>query len=256
MMGLDVRGMNDRGCDIERPDPRVVTFWLRLKEKTLRDVGSKRGIDSTKENFCMKRPLVVLAATSLVACGGGAVLNQQNNEVQTETEFCGVSVKFSGKTRSFTKYENDEIAKVLGNFDNFNITGLYFDKYQLEESMACICRSVVTKKFLINPNYFENVKQSNIGDVGMVTYYENNESLIMNRYQYIIPINDSSCQILQSTKSLSSSPYKSSFFDSLSLIRLKSNSSVTSTIKERLIQLDILKKDGLITQSEYDGKRK
>jgi hypothetical protein len=41
------------------------------KNKPLRHVGSKRCIDSTWENFSMKRLIGMALATALVACGGG-----------------------------------------------------------------------------------------------------------------------------------------------------------------------------------------
>lgn len=200
----------------------------------------------------------------LTGCGGGALLNVNPNEPQIETKFCGVSLKFSGNPRNMNENEIKPLRDSYGNYENYKITGLLLDKYHLSEAAYCICGKIHSFGSEINFNqsisptdgskkYIDRV----IDGIGIVKSWDSIISpLHKYRYQFTNPSAEPACHFIQIVQVPENSNDGINFLNSLSAIGSNDNSLPKITLRERLMQLDALKKDGLITQSEYDSKKK
>jgi len=214
----------------------------------------------------MKWLLSIIAAISLVACGGGTVLNARSDGIQAETDFCGVSITFTSKPRPVPKQQIEEYLDTFGRHIKNSLIGLYSENHQLTEAALCLCkdtsevsnRSSTTWKTNITPHIDSvNFKNDIIDGIGPTESwnYIDVKSNIANSFKVIDLSSRSSCQLmLQVITPANSQNRYFPFLNSTTEIRSKAISK--NTPKDRLIQLDAMRKDGLINQADYDAKKK
>jgi len=212
--------------------------------------------------------LTVSVTTALTACGGGALVNQNSNTQQGETEFCGVSVTFASKPRQIPKHQLEEFLDAFGRYIKNNITGLFSENHHLIETALCVCKdtSEVSNrasdqwKTNITPSSDSiNFKKDTIDGIGATESWDYTDAKSNTKFSYkVIDLSSrSSCQLVMSVaRPANSSEKYFSFLNSISESKSNITNKVKSTPKDRLIQLDALRKDGLINQADYDLKKK
>ncbi len=213
--------------------------------------------------FAVKGLLAVSVVVVVTACGGGALVNQNSNFQQGDVEFCGVNLTFSSKPNSVSKVKLDQYLDSFGSYIKNNITGLYSENHHLVEVALCLCNAEVSKSLSkwqtpISPSAESiNLKKDMIDGIGSSESWDfiDSKSNTKTSYKVVDLSSRSSCQLIQHVISPATS--SNNYFPFLtSIAETKSKIVKTLTPKERLIQLDALRKDGLINQTDYDEKKK
>lgn len=208
----------------------------------------------------MKLILVVVAATSLVACGGGAVLNPSNSNIPAETEFCGVSIKFTDKPKLMSKSELDTLRESFGKFLKYEITAMWSDNYHLTEVAICQCLDISESYGMVTKTTpasdATDINKDVISGIGPSTTWIHTQSQRKLYFRVVDLYPRNRCELLQFAVTPINNTSYPSFLKSVSEIKSKIAVGINSSPKERLIQLEALKRDGLINQSDYDAKKK
>lgn len=161
--------------------------------------------------------LIIIATGLLTACGGGAVLNQSSNNLQEDTEFCGVNIKFSDKPKIVSKRESDEFLESFGKFVKNNLTGLYVDKHQLTEVAFCLCTDTTEPTGMttqMSPGKgATNIKETIINGIGPSESWDLINSPRKTHYKIIDLSSRSSCQLIQYVVTPVNSSNYSTFLD-------------------------------------------
>lgn len=213
-----------------------------------------------------KRLFMLGIFASITACGGGALVNQNSDKQSGEVEFCSVNMTFSSKPNSVPKHQIEQYLDTFGRYIKNNLTGLYSENHHLVEVALCLCKDVSESSgsassqwnTRITPHTDSiNFKKDNIDGIGSSESWDffDIKSNTKTSFKVIDLSSRSSCQLILQVATPSNSINNNyEFLSSTTETRSKTNKK--NTPKERLIQLDALKKDGLITQSEFEIKKK
>lgn len=227
-----------------------------------------------------RRFVVLVVAASIYGCASTPANVSFNNSVaisDTTVRFeqCGVSVRFRGYPRQITPQELTDLTRNLAGSLKWDVVGYGFDEPRLAEVAVCTCRDAVfgardmeqfraltqeggNNKFiaLLNSSYSQYILR-----------YEAANSLgeMIDRIQFAFPTVANRCIFMQNVWSEKSNIAAStSFFDTARGAIGEARKPETAplekqggkSIEERLDQLMKLRNLNLISQEEYDRKRK
>jgi hypothetical protein len=204
--------------------------------------------------------LLIIAAGFLTACGGGAVLNKNSNTLQADVEFCGVNIIFSDKPKIVAKSDIEKILEKIGKFVKNNATGLYVDMHHLTEVAICVCQDTnepsVMKTVISSGNEATNFNINIIDGIGRTESWDVIQSATKTQVKIIDLQSRSTCQLMQSATTPVNTISYPAFLNSVTEIKSKATKQNSNTPKDRLIQLEELRTNNLISQSEYEIKKK
>jgi hypothetical protein len=205
----------------------------------------------------------MIIAIFILAFGSQVAWAASTDDKQTGTDFCGVKIKFSDKPKIVPDKELKWVSDLLGPYDKYNISGQINIGYKLMEMAICICRedeisSMVIFNGIAPAENASHYAKRNIPNIGPSESWQTNDESTKTKstHQFTRISFQPLCAILQGVSTPENSNDGLNFINSLGEIKSSENSLPVTTARERLLQLESLKKDGLITQSEYEVKKK
>lgn len=257
---------------------RGVSNYVAFREKSARwDSGDKQGdrLDFRANKFCC----MVLLSAGILALSSCRQLPSHisiGNKVSTDDanarfEQCSMSVRFSGSPRPFSPHEMSEFEDLMTEFAKWEVDGLWYERYRLAQGAICICRDHEITETEIAQR--EAAATRTKKDYKFIRGYnpprsrrafEVQASLsdgIKDHVQILFPIAAPRCVFVQfsrydeSTSSAATAFLNS--YESPSRDSLKPALDVPKrSVADRLQELHELRRGELITEKEYEQKRK
>jgi len=193
-------------------------------------------------------------------------------------EQCKMSVQFSGPPRRISIYELNKFTQSFSKFFKWELDGLIFEQYRLEEDAVCMCRDLEYSLGEIQ-EFEKNIQLDLDKNVRFIQSYDLPHSKrvieaevttipdgFVDHVKFFFPIAAPKCTfILGVLSDPSTSSVSTNFFKTIQStvetspqpegspsVRPQSKPSVT----ERLEELNNLLRKELITKEEYEQKRK
>ncbi len=222
-----------------------------------------------------KISFTVTALLALSACSQlpGGTQAGSSTPSRVEVDKCGVTAGFSGPPRRVSAIEMKSITDRLGNYAKWTSEGWGFDRYRLIEVALCMCRDYPftegEKSDMMNSlgetsgiNRKELSKELTHNLLGTIAEYEVNDRATSGkeRLKILFPKNAESCFAIFGVKApsseISSTPFLAGIEPSVAAGSQNLNDPKASTVADRLRQLDSLLSQRLITQGEYNERRR
>jgi len=187
---------------------------------------------------------------------------------------CAVSVHFSGSPRALNQYEAADFAAPLTKFAKWEIEGLAYEEYRLVEYAVCICRDYdfsisdisQTETSLRNNRNFKIRKATDVPFANKVIEFESasTPSDVGEHVRLLFPTKAPRCTFAQGVRFGANATDASKIFfattEPYSVERPDGRSSdrpaKQKSVADRLEALRDLRQRDLITQQEYEKRRK
>ena len=209
---------------------------------------------------------LVLSSVVLVAlCACAPLPNQKHiSDIAAQPTIkdipaCGVRIQFSGIPSQLAANQIQTVAKSLGEYAKWDVSGWYFTKHRLTETALCVCRDYPLTAADVEENRDPSLTGiSTIPSVGEAATHESQKSPEEKyRWRAVRLTNQPLCMFTQHITSPEPDNAAAIFFPTLALIPSPPQTvpSPRGTIAERLRQLDKLLTDRLVSQDEYNKRR-
>lgn len=194
----------------------------------------------------------------------------QINPIRSETliNLCGLSIQFSDVPTALSVSELKSIniaEKVYGNYYEWKSSGFYVSKKNSIEVVTCSCKEnkLLASTFGSVADFLRsidaiNIKEFEIQDIGLVISYYLNKTSQSHRhhYQLISPVAEESCLLYQHAQYPENALKKATFFSPVTATNVANHLFHSKTVKDRIKELDSLRQEDLITDDEYETKKK
>lgn len=178
----------------------------------------------------------------------------------TDIPACGVRVRFSGNPSQLAANQIQTIAKSLGEYAKWEVTGWYFTKHRLTETATCVCRDYPLTAADVEDAADQRVTNTSlVNGIGESATFASEKSPDERlRWRSVRLANQPLCMLTQHIVSPEPDNAAATFFPTLALIPAlpqPAQAPPRGTIAERLRQLDQLLTDRLVSQDEYNKRR-
>ncbi len=214
-------------------------------------------------SLALHRCLFVLAMLVIGGCAQqqfpGAQGSQAGKTATVEFAACRVGVSFSGIPEQVPKEETQKLIDSLGKYAKVDADARRFDQYRLSEVAVCICRDMpfTDQDFEIGTFLVKSVYE--IDGVGWATVIEQERSPAERMHTLAVRLGQvQNCGMWMYVHAPpTNDAAKDRFFGTLRATQVATPTSPAGmNAAARLLQLDKLLKDRLITQDEYNTRRK